>query len=149
VKVRFARIGERAALEELQRRASLVYEDTREELLAHPEAIELPVGQIRARGVRVAERGRKVLGFAALVPGGRAGAAELDGLFVEPGSWRGGIGRLLVEDAARLARRRGYRVIDVIANPNALAFYEHVGFAGRRTVRTRFGPGIRMSLSVA
>jgi hypothetical protein len=46
--VRRAIPDERAALEALQRRASLVWEDYREALLAHPDAIALPIEQIES-----------------------------------------------------------------------------------------------------
>ncbi|HEY7981721.1 MAG TPA: hypothetical protein VID19_09595 [Candidatus Eremiobacteraceae bacterium] len=56
--VRRAIPDERAALEALQRRASLVWEDYREALLAHPDAIALPIEQIesgRTSLIRAAE----------------------------------------------------------------------------------------------
>jgi predicted N-acetyltransferase YhbS len=59
---------------------------------------------------------------------------------------RAGVGRLLVRDAGRLARRRGARVLAVVGNPRAEGFYRKVGFEPSGTVGTRFGPGIRMRL---
>ena len=142
--IRPARPGERQALEELQRRASMHEPMYREQLAAHPEAIELPAEQIAAGLVRVAEQDGMVAGFAVLFE--RSGdACELDGLFVEPDRMRHGIGRLLVEDAAGIARDRGARRIDVIANPQAVAFYEAVGFEATGAAQTRFGPAPRMS----
>jgi GNAT superfamily N-acetyltransferase len=118
VTIRDARPAEREALEELQRRASVHEPMYREQLAAHPEAIELPAEQIADGLVRVAEQEGVLVGFAVLFE--RAGeACELDGLFVEPGRMRGGIGRLLVQDAARIGRDRGAARIDVIANPQA------------------------------
>jgi hypothetical protein len=38
--------------------------------------------------------------------------------------------------------------MDVIANDNALAFYERMGFRGGEWVETRFRPGLRMSLAL-
>jgi N-acetylglutamate synthase-like GNAT family acetyltransferase len=97
--------------------------------------------------VRVAESGGAVVGFAVLLEP-RDGACELDGLFVEPGRMLGGVGRRLVEDAERLARERGATRIDVVANPQAVAFYRAVGFTTVGESQTRFGPAPRMSLSV-
>src|ERR1700759_3525615 len=125
--IRSARAAERGALEELQRRSSAHEPMYRAQLEAHPDAIELPAEQIAAGHVRVAEHDGMVVGFAVLLQ--RAGdECELDGLFVEPDRMRAGVGRRLVEDAAQLARERGATRIAVVANPQAVAFYEAVGF---------------------
>ena len=96
----------------------------------------------RARHVRVAEQDGVRLGFAVLLE--RAGfACELDGLFVEPDRMRTGVGRRLIEDAMQVARSRGATRIDVVANPQAVAFYEAVGFTTGGAAQTRFGPAPR------
>jgi GNAT superfamily N-acetyltransferase len=146
--VRSARVGEREALEALQLRSSVRDPMYRAQLAAHPDAIDLPVEQITAGHVRVAEQNGVVVGFAVLLERS-GGACELDGLFVEPEYMRGGVGRRLVEDAARLARERGAARIDVVANPQSLAFYEAVGFTFAGEAQTRFGPAPRMLLPVA
>ena len=88
-----------------------------------------------------------IVGFSVLLE--RSGeACELDGLFVEPEWMRGGVGRRLVEDAKRIAHRRGATRIDVVANPQAVAFYEAVGFTKIGEAQTRFGPAPRMSVPV-
>lgn len=138
MRIRQARIEERDALEDLQRRASLANEEHREALLAHPDAIELPAGQIARGEVFVAEEDNRVAGFVALLGG------EIDGLFVEPELWGRGIGRALVEAAVHEARRQGLSVT-VIANPAARGFYEKCGFAVEGETQTRFGPAISMS----
>jgi GNAT superfamily N-acetyltransferase len=146
--VRTARPAEKAALEALQRRSSLHEPMYRAQLEAHPDAIELPAEQIAAGLVRVAEQGGAIAGFSVLLE--RAGdACELDGLFVEPDRMRTGVGRRLVEDAKGLARERGASRIDVVANPQAVAFYAAVGFVGTGAAQTRFGPAPRMSLPCA
>ena len=138
MRIRPARIEEREALEDLQRRASLANEDDREALLAFPDAIDLPASQLERGEVFVAEQDGSILGFAALVGG------EIDGLFVEPELWRLGIGRALVEAAVHEARRKGLSVT-VVANAAARIFYEKCGFAVEGEAETRFGPAIRMS----
>ena len=148
LRIRHARASERAALEALQRRSSMHHPMYRAQLAAHPEAIELPVEQIAAGLVRVAELHGAIVGFAALLE--RSGnACELDGLFVEPARMRTGVGRSLVADAERVARERGATRIDVVANPQALAFYEAVGFVTVGQAQTRFGSAPRMSLTIA
>jgi N-acetylglutamate synthase-like GNAT family acetyltransferase len=145
--VRLAQVSERDALEGLQRRSSVHGPMYRGQLAAHPDAIELPAEQITAGLVRVAEQEGVVVGFAVLLE--RSGdACELDGLFVEPDRMGAGVGRRLVEDAKRIARERGATRIDVVANPQAVAFYEAVGFTPAGEAQTRFGLAPRMSLAV-
>ena len=136
--LRLARPGEHEALEELQRRASLELDDYREQLIANPDAIHLPPAQIANGQVIVAEFDGDIAGFAAVVGG------ELDGLFVEPDLWGGGIGRALVDAAAHEARRKGL-TLTVIANPSARGFYESCGFSVEGEAQTRFGAALRMS----
>ena len=147
VSIRDARAAEQRSLTELQRRASLYWDAYREQLVAHPDLIELPLDQIEDGLVRVAELDGEVVGFAVLFRSVH-GACELDGLFVEPGRMGAGVGRELVEDAMRIARERGATRIEVVANPEAVKFYERVGFTGAAEVPTRFGPARRMHLTV-
>ena len=146
--LRPARSDERQALEGLQRRASLALDEYRDQLLAHPEAIDLPLDQIEAGRVAVAEAGGVLLGFAVVLP--RAdGGAELDGLFVDPEHWRRGLGARLIEAAAAMAAADGAEVMSVVANPRAEEFYAACGFrlAGRH--ETRFGPALLMEKALA
>jgi ribosomal protein S18 acetylase RimI-like enzyme len=136
---------ERELLEALQRRASLHNEGDRAALLAHPDAIELPPEHVEH--ARVVERAGAIAGFSVLLPA-ENGACELDGLFVEPEAMGGGLGRALVDDAARIARARGAASVAVVANPHALEFYRRVGFGGADEVATRFGRGYRMHRAV-
>jgi len=130
------------ALEALQRRSSDVWPEYRDQLAAHPDAIELPRAFIDNGWVRVALDDGTVIGFSVLIPGeGRV--HELDGLFVEPEHMGRGAGRALVEDAvARATANRGER-IEVTAGP-AQGFYERVGFTTTGSAQTRFGPAVRM-----
>ena len=136
--LRLARPDEHDELEELQRRASLELPEYRDQLIANPEAIYLPEGQIANGQVIVAELGGEIAGFAAVVGG------ELDGLFVEPDLWGRGIGRALADAATHEARKRGL-ALKVIANPRARRFYEQCGFSVEGEVETRFGPALRMT----
>ena len=140
--IRLAIPEERDALEALQRRASLALGEYNEQLEAHPDAIELPEGQIERGEVIVAELGDRVAGFAAVLFDDYV--AELDGLFVEPDLWRKGIGAALIDVAVHEARRQGLSMT-VIANPSAREFYEKCGFTVEGEAQTRFGPALRMS----
>jgi GNAT superfamily N-acetyltransferase len=141
--IRPARLEEHALLEAVQRRASLNNPGDRDALLAHPEAIALPVSQIADGCVFVAEQHGIVAGFAAVVP--RAdGGAELDALFVEPHLWKQGIGRLLVDHLVDVARQRSASFLHVIGNPHAEGFYLSCGFRTTGTIETQFGVGLDM-----
>ena len=115
----------------------------RDALLANPDAIALPIEQIAAGCVFVAERDGVVAGFAAVVPR-PDGGAELDALFVEPHLWKHGIGRRLVDHIAEVARVRAASFLHVIGNPHAEGFYLSCGFRVTGTVETRFGVGLAM-----
>ena len=136
IAIRVAGPAERSSLEALQWRASLANDGDRESLLAHPDAIVLPMEQIAAGGVFVA-------GFAAIVRR-PDDDAELDALFVEPHLWKHGIGRRLVDYMAGVARAGGARVLHVVGNPHARGFYTSCGFQEIGTVATRFGVGLDM-----
>ena len=143
LRIRDAGPTETATLEALQRRSSDIWEQYRAQLAAHPDAIELPQAFIDNRWVRVAVRADDVpIGFSAVIPSdGRT--HELDGLFVEPGEMRHGVGRALIEDAASRARTAGAARLEVTVGP-AQPFYERVGFTVSGTAQTRFGPAVRM-----
>ena len=142
--IRDAEPTEAPALEALQRRSSDVWAEYREQLAAHPDAIELPRAFIDSGWVRVAlDDGGTPVGFSVLIPGDDQ-VHELDGLFVEPEQMGRGVGRALVEDAvARASANHGAR-IEVTAGP-AQGFYERVGFETIGPAQTRFGPAVRMA----
>lgn len=72
------------------------------------------------------------------------GDAQLDGLFVEPASWRAGIGTRLVRDAEILAAVEGASFLYVVGNPRARGFYSACGFLLLGEEPTRFGVGLTM-----
>lgn len=144
---RLAVPAERSALEDLQRRASLVWEEDRESLLANPDAIELPLEQITDGRTIVAENVGELLGFAVVLRRDD-GDAELDGLFVDPAQWRHGIGRALLEHAERIATSDGAASLWVTANTRALEFYGACGFVTVGEVATRFRPAPRMRKTI-
>jgi GNAT superfamily N-acetyltransferase len=141
--IRPARLDERKGLIELQRRASLIWEEDRASLLAHPYVIDLPVDQIAEGHVFVWMEMGEALGFGVVLPRDD-GDAELDGLFVEPDAWGRGIGRRLVDHSVAAARGRGCLALKVVANKRALGFYLKCGFQALGDVATRFSPGVRM-----
>jgi GNAT superfamily N-acetyltransferase len=147
---RLAVPAERRALEDLQRRASLIWEEDRDALLANPDAIELPLEQITEGRTIVAENVGELLGFAVVLRRDD-GDAELDGLFVDPAQWRHGIGRELLAHAERIATSDGAASLWVTANTRALGFYGACGFVTVGEVATRFrtAPRMRKTIDVA
>ena len=141
--IRPALLSERASLEALQWRASLANPGDRDSLLANPDAIVIPVEQIADGHVFVAEDATVIVGFATVLPR-PDGNAELDALFVEPSLWKRGVGRLLVDRCADVARTRASRILHVVGNPHAEGFYTSCGFRITGTFETRFGTGLAM-----
>ncbi len=146
--IRTARIDERAALIELQRRASLANEGDRALVLANPDIVDIPQAQFEEGCVLVAERDGVTLGLAVVLPR-EDGAAELDGLFVEPSAWRQGIGRRLVDAACTHARQQRATALHVIANPHAGTFYNTCGFEPVGEVKLQFGTALAMRKSLS
>ncbi len=143
VSIRLAVANEREELEALQFRSSLENSGDRDALLANPDAIVLPEEQIVAGQVFVAETEDGMVGFAVVLP--RAdGETELDGLFTEPGCWRRGVGRALVDRCAAYAITNGSHALHVVGNPHAIGFYEACGFKALGESSTRFGVGLLM-----
>ncbi len=138
--IRAAIPADHPALIALQWRASLVWDDVRDQLLARPELIDgaIPPEMIEAGRVLVACRGPAIVGFATIVPHDRD--AELEGLFVEPTEWRQGIGLALVAAVAGQARAAGAGVLHVIANRNVERFYLAAGFTRTGKMETLLGP---------
>jgi GNAT superfamily N-acetyltransferase len=84
----------------------------------------------------VAERGRRVAGYAALR------GTELTALFVRPRCAGRGVGRALLARVERDARRRGLRALRVKAVESAARFYALAGFRGRASVRVALPGGL-------
>ena len=143
ISIRLAVENEKVALEALQLRASLANDGDREVLLENPDAINLPLEQIKNGQTLVAERGGIIVGFTVTLPRDD-GDAELDGLFVEPDIWRGGIGRALVDACCVHAKGIGALYLNVIGNPHAEGFYVACGFEQYGLHETQFGTGLLM-----
>jgi N-acetylglutamate synthase-like GNAT family acetyltransferase len=141
--IRLAVISEKEELEALQLRASLTNAGDRDALLANPDAIELPVDQIAAGTVFVAEQDGAIVGFATVLRRPDENA-ELDALFVDPDVRRGGIGRSLVVHCAKVACLQGAAALCVVGNPHAYDFYIACGFQVVGKTETRFGLGLLM-----
>jgi GNAT superfamily N-acetyltransferase len=80
---------------------------------------------IRDNHVYVAERDGEIRGFYALAVSGKK--AELEHMWVTPGSIGTGIGKELFLDAMDRAATLEVREIEISADPNAAGFYERMG----------------------
>ena len=88
--------------------------------------VALPL--ITAGYVQVAEhKPGEVLGVGIVTPTGLQGIALLHGLYVDPASWKRGVGRVLFE--AAIARTKGLKagVLVIYAEPSAEGFYKRMG----------------------
>lgn len=145
--IRRANTSEQRELEDLQLRASLTNAGDRDALLAHPVAIDVPLRQITAGSVFVAEWNGAIVGFAT-VESRADRESELDTLFVDPHARRRGIGQSLIERWAEVARTRQSVALYVVGNPHAEDFYIACGFKMIGTSETRFGPALLMRMIV-
>jgi GNAT superfamily N-acetyltransferase len=70
-----------------------------------------------------------IVGTVSVMPSdeGDRNDGELGLMFIEPAAIGGGIGRRLFEAAVTLARRLGYRRMNILADINAAPFYERMG----------------------
>ena len=97
--------------------------------------------------VAVDETTNRIVGFYSL-SGTTSDDAELGALFVEPGAIGTGMGRLLFDDALRVAGQEGFERFRIEADPFAAAFYEHVGAILVGTVVSRSIAGRELPLYV-
>ncbi len=144
VAIRDADITDMDDLRRVFQRASLSNENDRGLLERHPERLVLSeegVLEQRTR-VAVADDGT-VVGFGTYLISD--GLAELEGLFVDPRWTRRGIGAALVLDISAHLDELRFKRLEVTANPHAMAFYEHLGFAVDGFVDTSGLPAPRMS----
>jgi ribosomal protein S18 acetylase RimI-like enzyme len=142
--IRNARPMERDALRELHRSSSLIWESDRANLEAHPELFGVAAEAIAEGRTRVAVDSDGILLGFSVIARVEPGVCELHDLFVDPDAMGRHIGRALVEDVAARAAAAGDRELAVTANPDAIGFYERVGFTRGESVPTRFRPGLRM-----
>jgi ribosomal protein S18 acetylase RimI-like enzyme len=144
------RDGTSADLDELRDvflRSSLSNQDDRADLLARPEVLDLSDISVNNGLTRVcvAPSGH-IVGFLTSLDANEV--LEIVDLFVDPDWTRRGIGRALVSDVMATARSHRSRCIEVTVNPQALGFYERMGFVFDRNVETTFGPAPRLHIDL-
>jgi GNAT superfamily N-acetyltransferase len=117
-------------------------ENDRPLLLKHPEWLELSDDAVRERRTQVAvDLSDAVIGFATYLI--TDGMAELVEVFVDPLHVRCGVGKTLVSVISEQVEEMKYESLEVIANPSAMAFYEHMGFEADQLIDTEGSPALR------
>ncbi|MDZ5700075.1 MULTISPECIES: GNAT family N-acetyltransferase [Phyllobacteriaceae] len=142
LRLRPASPEDRDALGALKLRSSLAWGDHIDELLALPEARQVPAAHLPF--IVVAELAGKVVGFATILPENEDFQAELEDMFVAPAAWRKGVGRQLLDEAESRAVARGARFVRVVAGERARPFYEACGYRVIGTAMTTFAPALEM-----
>lgn len=150
VSIRTARPGDLPALRDVYRRASLSNPTGRDDLLAHPELLELGDEHVVAGRTRVASIDGRIVGFATLVADADPDrpVAELEDLFVDPDVRRMGVARRLVVDLVVQARGDGIRQVEVTGHPDAIPFYRALGFVVDGEAPTDLGPAPHLHLAL-
>jgi N-acetylglutamate synthase-like GNAT family acetyltransferase len=149
VQIRRAQLSEAAQLSALAMRSKALWgydavfmEACRAPLTVAPE-------RIAKSPFYVLDEGGTITGFygmSRLPPRG-----EIEFLFIEPESVRGGRGRQLMRHALMIARRLGFEEIDVASDPSAEGFYAamgalRIGEVPSDAVPNRLLPLLRFSL---
>jgi GNAT superfamily N-acetyltransferase len=149
IQLRDARQNELAALSELCLRSKAVWGYDDAFMMACRTELTLRPDELHSTQLQVAERDATVVGLAQVKVTGAD--ADLLKLFVEPARLGSGVGRLLFEWA--MARARGFGAVRMIieADPDAAAFYEHMGarhagFAASQSIPGRMLPRMQMEL---
>ncbi|HYP53100.1 MAG TPA: GNAT family N-acetyltransferase [Pyrinomonadaceae bacterium] len=139
--IRAARADEADALTELALRSKALWgydarfvADCRAELTVTPRYVREHTVYVceeevdgKALADDKAEGSGRVVGFYSLV--GKGSSVDLDLLYVEPSAVGRGHGRRLFAHAAETARRLGFRLMTIKADPHAEAFYRAMGAA--------------------
>ena len=126
--VRRARPDEAEALTELKMRSKAYWGYDQAFLDAWRPGHTITAETIARDEVYCAEIGGTVAGMCRLYRESET-EAYLEDLFVEPAFIGAGIGGLLWRYAVQVAERMGATALDLVADPYARSFYEHVGAA--------------------
>lgn len=125
ITLRPARAGEAAALSVIAQAAKAHWGYPPEWLADWQPGLTLSEAELQASHVIVAEAEGRLLGFAALRM--VEGLAELEHCWVLPDAMGQGVGRALMAAMRRDSLAQGQPHIKLLADPNAEAFYRHLG----------------------
>lgn len=147
--VRRAKPDEAGALTELALRSKAAWGYADEFMARAVDEMTISPEDVERDHVEVVELDGRVIGFYRLQR--RDTMAWLEDLFIEPGLLRSGWGQRLLERASQVAREWGAAELELESDPNAEAFYVHlgarrVGLAESRVVPGRQLPVMRLRL---
>jgi len=143
--VRPAQAGEGASLGALCVRSKAHWGYDAAFLQKSAAALKVSEADIAAGRVLVAfDAAGRTIGVASVVPEGET--ADLDVMFVDPPAIGSGVGRVLFEAAAGLARNFGAGRLMILADPNAAPFYERMGALFVRNAPSDAIPGRTLPL---
>jgi len=91
------------------------------------DSLQVTPARIEQQAIYVATVEEEVIGFYALIPTASPAVYELDDLWIRPDFIGQGVGRQLFAHAVALARAQGGTMLQLIAEPNALGFYQKLG----------------------
>ena len=148
--IRDARTSEHAALSRLAHlaKASWGYPDAW--LADWSEALTITAEYVRTHRVWVAEADGEPVGLIALEMGS---PPEIGHLWVHPAKQGQGVGKRLVDHLTEAAREAGITELHIVADPNAVPFYEKCGARVFEEIpapvlgEERFLPLMRLSLT--
>ncbi|MEM7426426.1 MAG: GNAT family N-acetyltransferase [Pseudomonadota bacterium] len=125
MEIRTARTDELAELSALCLRSKAWWGYDDEFMEACREELSLTPGDLESTAVAVLADGTQVAGVAQVDVDGEW--AELDKLFIDPSAIGTGAGRTLWEWSVETARDSGAVKLEIVADPGAASFYEHMG----------------------
>jgi len=73
-------------------------------------------------------------------------AARIRAFFVRPQAARQGLGRLLMDECEKAARREGFRKMELMATLTGIPLYERVGFRAEESTEIVLPDGVRFPL---
>lgn len=97
-------------------------------MIACSDELRVTPSLLEAHEYWVADNCGTPCGFACLKADIKKGSGEITALFIHPAWQRRGIGRLLWRVVEQSARRKGLVALHLDADPEAEAFYRHLGF---------------------
>ena len=123
--IRAAVAGDADELTRLARRAKASWDYPASWQREWEPVLSFSTEYIAREEVFVAEAQGKLVGVVAMQEA--ASGPEIDHLWISPESQGRGIGRALLGRAIEVAERRGWKELRIESDPNAQAFYEHMG----------------------
>jgi GNAT superfamily N-acetyltransferase len=129
IQVRRARPGEADTLTALMRLSKAHWGYDAEFMKLCEPVLTMVPSTIQEGRVWVAEADGVLVGVASVVDADAMSACdfELDRMFVNPASMGHGVGRLLFDETVEWVRSAGGRTMEILADPDAVPFYERMG----------------------